>query len=397
VTQCLEFRLNIHKGLMVRNRLNQSLFVAVIAKPVLFRIVTAVLIGFSLVNRLVDRNSSGDWTFLNKPLQLDGRNYLYFALNNVGGMSVQSTLLTLKRVFDESVFGVISSELTQWQLGVLNSRPIYPLLVEAIPLTNKTLSLLLPPIIAWILLVSSIAIYISRHFGNFISFIIVFLMSSSFYVRYNYISSTPDVIAGLFFFLSITLLIIKKKSIPIYIMIFLSALSAMFTRPMAPIYIMIGFIALLSMKQKIHNRILIISLGVVGIFHMLAMNLLFKQLSSEVGLNQSSYFDIFTSVIGKLILIPKIVAVEIGMVAVNDPILGVLLVFIFFGLFVSESGTTKVIFIGTLIAVFLMAAMNGTIGNGFRYQMPIIVCGVLLVPETFRWGILFYRTHLTKD
>jgi hypothetical protein len=350
-----------------------------------------------LVNRLVDRNSSGDWTFLNKPLQLDGRNYLYFALNNVGGMSVQSTLLTLKRVFDESVFGVISSELTQWQLGVLNSRPIYPLLVEAIPLTNKTLSLLLPPIIAWILLVSSIAIYISRHFGNFISFIIVFLMSSSFYVRYNYISSTPDVIAGLFFFLSITLLIIKKKSIPIYIMIFLSALSAMFTRPMAPIYIMIGFIALLSMKQKIHNRILIISLGVVGIFHMLAMNLLFKQLSSEVGLNQSSYFDIFTSVIGKLILIPKIVAVEIGMVAVNDPILGVLLVFIFFGLFVSESGTTKVIFIGTLIAVFLMAAMNGTIGNGFRYQMPIIVCGVLLVPETFRWGILFYRTHLTKD
>ncbi len=397
MTQCLEFRLNIHKGLMVRNRLNQSLFVAVIAKPVLFRIVTAVLIGFSLVNRLVDRNSSGDWTFLNKPLQLDGRNYLYFALNNVGGMSVQSTLLTLKRVFDESVFGVISSELTQWQLGVLNSRPIYPLLVEAIPLTNKTLSLLLPPIIAWILLVSSIAIYISRHFGNFISFIIVFLMSSSFYVRYNYISSTPDVIAGLFFFLSITLLIIKKKSIPIYIMIFLSALSAMFTRPMAPIYIMIGFIALLSMKQKIHNRILIISLGVVGIFHMLAMNLLFKQLSSEVGLNQSSYFDIFTSVIGKLILIPKIVAVEIGMVAVNDPILGVLLVFIFFGLFVSESGTTKVIFIGTLIAVFLMAAMNGTIGNGFRYQMPIIVCGVLLVPETFRWGILFYRTHLTKD
>ena len=394
--QCLEFRLNIHKGLIVRNRINQSLFVAVIAKQVLFRIATAVLIGFSLVNRLVDRDSSGDWTFFNKPLQLDGRNYLYFALHNVGGMSVQGTLLTVKKVFDESVFGGISSELTQWQLGVLNTRPIYPLLVEAIPLTNKTLSLLLPPIIAWILLVSSIAIYISRYFGNFISFFIVFLMSSSFYVRYNYISSTPDVIAGLFFFLSITLLIIKKKSISVYILIFSSALSAMFTRPMAPIYIMIGFIALLTIKQSIHNRILMISLGIIGIFHMLAMNLLFKQLSSEVGLNQSSYLDIFSSVLGKLILIPKIVVVEIGMVAVNDPILGVLLVLIFFGLFVSESGTTKVIFIGTLIAVFLMAAMNGTIGNGFRYQMPVIICGVLLVPETLRWGILFYRTHLTK-
>jgi len=216
-------------------------------------------------------------------------------------------------------------------------------------------------------------------------------MTSSFYVRYNYVSSTPDVIAGLLFFLSITLLIIKNKSIPIYILIFATALTAMFTRPMAPIYIVIGIIALLSIKQRIHNRLLMILLGVTGILHMLAMNLLFKQLSSEVGLNQSSYAEIFTSVIGKLILIPKILVVEIGMVAVNDPILGVLLMLIFFGFFISDNGAAKVIFIGTLIAVFLMAAMNGTIGNGFRYQMPIIVSGILFASEFIQRCLVTYR------
>jgi hypothetical protein len=306
-------------------------------------------------------------------------------------MSVQNTLFTVKNVFDESVFGVMSTVLTQWQLGVLNSRPIYPLLVEAIPLTNKTLSLLLPPIIAWILLVLCISIYLSRCFGNFISFFIVFLMTSSFYVRYNYISSTPDVIAGLLFFLSITLLIIKNKSIPIYILIFTTALTAMFTRPMAPIYIGIGIFALLSIKQRIHNRLLMILLGVTGILHMLAMNLLFKQLSSEVGLNQSSYAEIFTSVIGKLILIPKILVVEIGMVAVNDPILGVILMLIFFGFFISDNSPAKVIFIGTFTAVFLMAAMNGTIGNGFRYQMPIIVSGILFASEFIQRCLVTYK------
>jgi hypothetical protein len=379
------------QGLIMRNRINQSLVGSVISKPLSFRLGILILIGFSLVNRLVDRNSSGNWTFLNKPLQLDGRNYLYFALNNVGGMSVQNTLLTVKNIFDESIFGVMSSELTQWQLGVLNSRPIYPLLVDVIPLTNKTLSLLLPPIIAWILLVLCISMYLRRYFGSLISFFIVFLMTSSFYIRYNYISSTPDVIAGLFFFLSITLLVMKKKSIPIYFLIFATALSAMFTRPMAPIYIVIGFIALLSRKQRIHNRILMILLGITGILHMLVMNLLFKQLSSEVGLDQSSYAELFSSVMGKLILIPKILVVEIGMVVVNDPILGVLLILIFFGLILSDTSTAKVIFIGTFIAVFIMAAINGTIGNGFRYQMPIIISGILFASEFIQRGLITYK------
>jgi hypothetical protein len=379
------------QGLIMRNRINQSLVGSVISKPLSFRLAILILIGFSLVNRLVDRTSSGNWTFLNKPLQLDGRNYLYFALNNFGGMSVQNTLLTVKNIFDESVFGVMSSELTQWQLGVLNSRPIYPLLVDLIPLTNKTLSLLLPPIIAWILLVLCISIYLRCYFGSLISFFIVFLMTSSFYIRYNYISSTPDVIAGLFFFLSITLLVMKKKSIPIYFLIFATALSAMFTRPMAPIYIVIGFIALLSIKQRIHNRILMILLGITGILHMLVMNLLFKQLSSEVGLDQSSYAELFSSVIGKLILIPKILVIEMGMVVVNDPILGVLLIFIFFGLILSDTGTAKVIFIGTFIAVFIMAAINGTIGNGFRYQMPIIISGILFASEFIQRGLVTYK------
>jgi hypothetical protein len=216
-------------------------------------------------------------------------------------------------------------------------------------------------------------------------------MTSSFYIRYNYISSTPDVIAGLFFFLSITLLLMKKKSIPIYFLIFATALSAMFTRPMAPIYIVIGFIALLSIKQRIHNRILMILLGITGILHMLVMNLLFKQLSSEVGLDQSSYAELFSSVMGKLILIPKILVIEMGMVVVNDPILGVLLIFIFFGLILSDTGTAKVIFIGTFIAVFIMAAINGTIGNGFRYQMPIIISGIFFASEFIQRGLVTYK------
>jgi hypothetical protein len=160
---------------------------------------------------------------------------------------------------------------------------------------------------------------------------------------------------------------------------------------MAPIYIVIGFIALLSRKQRIHNRILMILLGITGILHMLVMNLLFKQLSSEVGLDQSSYAELFSSVMGKLILIPKILVVEIGMVVVNDPILGVLLILIFFGLILSDTSTAKVIFIGTFIAVFIMAAINGTIGNGFRYQMPIIISGILFASEFIQRGLITYK------
>jgi hypothetical protein len=376
----------------MRTKLNIAACLQIIPARILYGLSITGLIALSLVNRLIDRNSDGEWTFLTKTLQPDGRSYLYFALNRVSGNSIDETLKVIGGVFNQSMFGSLTVELSQWHLNVLNSRPIYPILIELVPLTNQTLSLLLPPIVAWILLICCISAHINRNFGKLMSLFVIFLFTSSFYVRYNYIASTPDVIAGLFFFLSIILIIRVKKSSFTYLLILTTALIAMFTRPMAPIYISIASLALLSFKQRLHNRGILIVLGAIGLIHMLVMNLLFSQLTSELFIEEASLLETLSHMLNKLVALPKILIIEIGMVLVNDPVLAVLLILIFLGFFLSKDTTLKVISLGTLIAVFLMASMNGTIGNGFRYQMPLIICGILCAPETIRYFLQNYKS-----
>jgi hypothetical protein len=122
------------------------------------------------------------------------------------------------------------------------------------------------------------------------------------------------------------------------------------------------------------------------------MNLLFSQLTSELFIDEASILETLNYMLNKLVALPKILIIEIGMVLVNDPVLAVLLILIFLGFFLSKDTTLKVISLGTLIAVFLMASMNGTIGNGFRYQMPLIICGILCAPETIRYFLQNYKS-----
>ena len=73
-----------------------------------------------------------------------------------------------------------------------------------------------------------------------------------------------------------------------------------------------------------------------------------------------------------MVKFPKIIITEFAFLATHDTLLFTLITL---GLFASIKlgGRYAVLTITVFFAVFLLGAVNGTIGNGFRYQLPLII------------------------
>jgi hypothetical protein len=77
--------------------------------------------------------------------------------------------------------------------------------------------------------------------------------------------------------------------------------------------------------------------------------------------------------------VPKLIIVEFGFIAVNDSLFFILILWTLFRLWFKQDRLLVVQFSLVFFSSFFLAALNGPIGNGFRYQLPIVMFSLVVL------------------
>jgi hypothetical protein len=344
-------------------------------------IFTLGLAVFGIANRTIDR-VNGRWTFFEKPLEPDGRYYL-FQSQRYRGLSIEEATKSVESVFGYGTFGVeIQNPVA---IPIVETRPIYPLLTSILGPASKY-NLMVFPIFAWFILNLFIYLYLVKTFAFFPVLIVQAIVSSSFYFRYNLIASTTDALALLLILPYLRLCFSESRLFRFYYIAFFTTIVSLFVRPMAPFIIIVSCVMVLYSKSrldKIFHTLTIIS----ACIHLFYLQVFENQITIQANINNTSLSTGF--LIEVITKIPIITITEFAFLATNDTLLFVLVIL---GLVSSVmlGGRYRALSITVFLASFLVAAVNGTVGNGFRYQMPIII---VIMPMV----LLFISRYVPKE
>ena len=344
-------------------------------------IFTLGLTVFGIVNRTMDRINE-HWTFFEKPLEPDGRYYL-FQSQRYRGLSIEQAAKSVEGVFGYGTFG--EERQNSIAIPIAETRPIYPLLTSILGPASKY-NLMVFPIFAWILINLLIYLYLVKTFAFFPVIIIQAIVSSSFYFRYNLIASTTDALALLLILPYLRVCIAELRLLRFYYITFFTTVLSFFVRPMSPFIIMVSCVVLFYSKTR-SDRIFHLLTILSACIHLFYLQVFENQVSIQANINSTSLNIGF---LGEVITkVPIIIGAEFAFLAANDTLIFVLVIL---GLVSSVmlGGRYRALTITVFLASFLVAAVNGTVGNGFRYQMPIIVVVLPMI-------LLFLSKHKPKE
>jgi hypothetical protein len=333
-------------------------------------IFTLGLTVFGIANRTIDRINE-HWTFFEKPLEPDGRYYL-FQSQKYRGLSIEEAAKSVEGVFGYGTFGVeVQNSIA---IPIVETRPIYPLLTSILGPASKY-NLMVFPIFAWILINFLIYLYLVNTFAFFPVLIIQAIVSSSFYFRYNLIASTTDALALLLILPYLRVCFSELRLLKFYYIAFFTTVLSLFVRPMSPFIIMVSCVVLLYSKTRF-DRIFHSLTALSACIHLFYLQVFENQISIQANINSTSLnIGFLVEVITK---VPIIIGTEFAFLAANDTLLFVLVALGILSAF-KLGGRYRALTITVFLASFLVAAVNGTIGNGFRYQMPIIIVSLPMI------------------
>jgi hypothetical protein len=336
---------------------------------------------FGVANRTIDR-INGRWTFFEKPLESDGRYYL-FQSQRYRGLSIEDATKSVEGVFGYGTFGIENQN--PLAIPIVETRPIYPFLTSILGPASK-FSLMAFPILAWFMINYLIYLYLVKTFAFFPVLIVQAIVSSSFYFRYNLIASTTDALALLLILPYLRVCFSEFRLSKFYYITFFTTVLSFFVRPMSPFIIMVSCMMLLYSKSRL-DRIFHILTILSACIHLFYLQVFENQITIQANINSTSLNTGFLiEVIAK---IPIIIGAEFAFLAANDTLLFVLVILGLVSSF-KLGGRYRALTITVFIASFLVAAVNGTIGNGFRYQLPIII---IIIPMI----LLFIGKYVPKE
>ena len=113
---------------------------------VLANVFVVFLACIGAISRLVDRNSSGGFTFWTPALVPDGANY-YFKSLEFAGVTGDDSITLVNKVFKP--IGLNFSSPSTEVISALDARPLYPLLSSLVPDISAPYAMLVFPLIAW--------------------------------------------------------------------------------------------------------------------------------------------------------------------------------------------------------------------------------------------------------
>jgi hypothetical protein len=326
----------------------------------------------AVVSRVVDREEGGRWVFWKKSYLPDGYNYILEAININSWGNYELMLGKLEKLFPGS--SALMGEQSIAVTNTLDARPIYPLVTSFFLDLNFEIAPLVAPVFSWLLL--NILVYhnIRRIHGAAYALIVVIIFSSSFYMRFNFIGTTTDALSALFTYLVFHYLMQENLSLVRNLLINLFLLLAVLTRPLDPIFLvlLIGVALLNARNWKIVSR-LILPISML-ISHLIYIQLKYQQLQvgsvNTGGDRDASYLQYL---IEAALKVPKLIIVEFGFIAVNDSIFFLLILWALILLWFKRDKFLTLQFALVFFSTFYLAALNGPIGNGFRYQIPIVM------------------------
>ena len=135
------------------------------------------------------------------------------------------------------------------------------------------------------------------------------------------------------------------------------------------------------------DRIFHILSALFACVHLIYLQVFENQITIQAKINGTSLSTEFVAEI--FTKLPKIIITEFAFLAAHDSLLFILIIF---GLLSSVvlRGRYMVFTITVFLASFLVAAVNGTVGNGFRYQLPIVIT---IAPM----ALLFIRRYVSNE
>lgn len=361
----------------------------------LFVVIANALI--AVISRVVDREEGGRWVFWKKSYLPDGYNYILEAININSWGSYEIMLGKLEKLFPGS--SALMGEQSIAVTNTLDARPIYPLITSFFLDLNFEMAPLVAPIFSWILLNILIYHHIRKIHGATYALIVVIIFSSSFYMRFNFIGTTTDALSALFTYLVFHYLLQEKLSLVRNLLINLFLLLTVLTRPLDPIFLVlfIGIALFNARNWKIVIRLIFPIFMLVA--HLIYIQLKYQQL--QVGsLNTGGDRDasLLQYLVDAALRVPKLIVVEFGFIAVNDSIFFMLILWVLILLWLKKDRFLTIQFVLVFLSTFYLAALNGPIGNGFRYQIPIVMFSLVVIkicepPEKIWKKVSTYRSR----
>lgn len=344
----------------------------------LFVVIASALI--AVVSRVVDREEGGRWVFWRKSYLPDGYNYVLEAININSWGSYEIMLGKLEKLFPGS--SALSGEQSIAVTNTLDARPVYPLITSFFLNLNFEIAPLVAPVFSWLLLNILIYHHIRRIHGATYALIVVIVFSSSFYMRFNFIGTTTDALSALFTYLVFHYLLQENLSLVRNLLINLFLLLAVLTRPLDPIFLVLftGVALLNARNWKIVGRLILPIFMLVS--HLIYIQLKYQQLqvgSLNTGGDRDASF--LQYLVEAALKVPKLIVVEFGFIAVNDSTFFLLILWVLVLLWFKKDRFLTIQFVLVFFSTFYLAALNGPIGNGFRYQLPIVMFSLVALTK----------------
>jgi len=326
----------------------------------------------AVVSRVVDRDESGRWVFWQKSYLPDGYNYILEAVNLNSWGNRETLLGKFEKMFPGN--SSLMFDQSDAVIHTLDARPVYPLITSFFLDANFAIAPLIAPIVSWLLLNVLLYHHIRKLHGTIYALFVVIIFSSSFYMRFNFIGTTTDALSALFTYLVFHYLLQPNLSLVRNLLLNLFLLLAILTRPLDPIFLMLFIgIVLLNIKNRgIINKLLVPIILLIS--HLIYIQVKYQQL--EVGsLNTGGDRDasFLQYLVEAAVKVPKLIAIEFGFVAVNDSLFFLLILWALFLLWLKKDKILGLQFLLVFLSTFYLAALNGPIGNGFRYQLPLVM------------------------
>ena len=343
-------------------------------------IATLTLASFGVLSRILDRNENGNWVFWQKAYLPDGYNYIIQAIRLSHSEYKFEFLDRVREFFPGAPQDMM--KLSEAVQSTLDARPIYPYLTSLLLDLNFEVAPLVFPLLCWILLNVFVYLNTRRNHGALYALLVVVMLSGSFYMRLNFIGTTTDALAAFFCYSAFYFLLARNLNHRATFAAYFFVILAIFSRPLDPIFIVavIGLILFGSNKILVFRKLALLVFVLVA--HLVYIQLNFGQLqtgSINTGGDQSG--GLFHFLIVALFEMPKIILVEFGFIIVHDSLLFMLVLWSILVLVRDRNKVLITQFVLIFLSTFYLSALNGTIGSGFRYQLPIVMFCLVIISK----------------
>ena len=361
----------------------------------LFSILCTIgtLIGFA-VDRVSGRAIS-NFQFFKQGLTPDGIHYELRALRFIG-INDYEALSSIRAQYEPTGFSVTEYFLNpeSWEAALVDPRLLFPLLSVIFVKFLGLAGFFIIPMACFALLVLSPLYFNYKFLDNGqkqFSFVLVILLMSSFYNKFNILANTTDGLSA-FLIVFLTLLLMKKY----------------YKRESRWDYFLIPFFCLLACMTR-QNEIYVSGLVIIFFLNKFSKD---RKVATVIALNSfifvSSWLIFSFARYKNYAIITNSSGQELGGSSLINDIIGLFLKFPqtlsieFFQLFVRDIGVFMLLIIAILVSFplkritlvqqffawilfsgIILTSLNGSFGSGFRYAIPSIFIATFVILENW--------------